>query len=450
MSDLLNRLKEEISHKISNLNYVTWIAPITEFKQSEGVFSFVVPNNFIADWIDDHYHDLIEEELFELTGEHLRVAYEVKEGNAEHAADGKPAGAHHSVDVAPPPVLRTPSAQLNPKYTFNRFVVGSSNQFAHAACKAAAEMPGGRYNPLFLYGGVGLGKTHLLQAVGNEIALQFPALNILYVSAERFMNELINAIRFEKTADFRKKYRENCDVLLMDDVQFIAGKDRTQDEFFHTFNALHDAQKQLVMTSDRFPKEMEGLEERIRSRLEWGLISDIQPPDFETRVAILRKKADSDNLVCPDDVAMFLASTVKANVRELEGSLIRVNAFASLSSAPVSIDLAKEVLRNLMVAESRSNGLSVEGIQKAVANFYKVTVADLKSPRRVKTLAHPRQIAMYLCKKLSGCSFPEIGDKFGGKDHTTVMHACKKIEGLLKNDARLQNDLHSLEKIIQH
>ncbi|MBI4126330.1 MAG: chromosomal replication initiator protein DnaA [Deltaproteobacteria bacterium] len=436
MNALLSQLKESLGNKISRLNYTTWFGPIETAKVEAGVFTLVVPNRFVADWIDDYYADLIEQELATISADPLKLAYEVRD-------EGVAAGV---AGVAAPVIVqrsRTLSL-LNPKYTFDRFVVGSSNQFAHAASRAAADLPGGHYNPLFLYGGVGLGKTHLLHAIGLQIQAQRPQLTVVYVSGERFMNELINAIRYEKTPDFRKKYRDACDVLLIDDIQFIAGKERTQEEFFHTFNTLHEAQKQLVMTSDKPPKDIHGLEERLRSRFEWGLIADIQPPDFETRVAILRKKADADRLSCPDEVAMFLASAMKSNVRELEGSLIRINAFASLTKAAITVDFAREILANLVTEEERR--LSIESIQKTVASFYNVNMSDLKSPRRMKTFAHPRQIAMYLCKKHAGSSFPEIGNKFGGKDHTTVMHACKKIARLLQTDAQLQSDISILER----
>ncbi|PIR25728.1 MAG: chromosomal replication initiator protein DnaA [Deltaproteobacteria bacterium CG_4_10_14_0_2_um_filter_43_8] len=444
MKELLEQLKEKIAEKISALNFTTWFSPISDARIENDVFIVVVPNKFVADWINDYYRDLFVQELHQLSGKQYRLSFEVKEPQEKEGATkargaGEPSAAKLDIARLLP--------QLNPKYTFDRYVVGSSNQFAHAACKAAGELPGGHYNPLFIYGGVGLGKTHLLQAIGNEVARMNPHFTIIYVSSEKFMNELINAIRYDKTGEFRRKYRESCDVLLIDDIQFIAGKERTQDEFFHTFNSLYEAQKQIVMTSDKFPKDIQGLEERLRSRFEWGLIADIQPPDFETRVAILRKKADAEKLHCPDDVAMYLASVVSSNVRELEGSLIRINAFASLTRSPVTVDLAKEVLKN--VVNKPQNHCSIESIQKKVASFYQVSVPDLKSPRRHKSLAYPRQIAMYLCKKHAGCSFPEIGSKFGGKDHTTVMHACKKIERLLKDDQKLQSELGALERSLQ-
>ncbi len=434
---LIDQLKEKIQNKISDLNYNTWFRPITKGAVSNGVLTLTVPNKFVADWINDYYGDVVRQELFEMTGDTLQLTFEI---TSEETPVFAP-------QIAAPQKSRTIS-NLNPKYSFDRFVVGSSNQFANAACRAVADLPGGHYNPLFIYGGVGLGKTHLLHAIGLHILKQRPDFSALYVSSETFTNEVINGIRYDRMPELRKKYREKLDVLLIDDIQFIAGKERTQDEFFHTFNTLHESQRQIVITSDKLPKEIPGIEERLRSRFEWGLIADIQPPDLETRVAILKKKADAEGLQCPDDVAMFLASSIKSNVRELEGSLIRLSAFASLTKAPITLDLTKEVLRNII--QEREPIYSVEAIQKIVAEFYKVSVPDLKSPRRTRTLAHPRQVAMYLCKKISHCSFPEIGAKFGGKDHTTVMHACRKIESLLETNLRLQEEISILEKTIRH
>lgn len=434
---LLDQLKEKIQSKISGLNYNTWFRPISKGVVSNDVFTLTVPNKFVADWINDYYGDLVGQELFDLTAVSLQLAFEF---------------ASEQEAVAPmlleaPQKMRTLST-LNSKYSFDRFVVGSSNQFAHAACRAVADLPGGHYNPLFIYGGVGLGKTHLLHAIGRHILNQRSDVSVLYVSSETFTNEVINGIRYDRMPELRRKYRERLDVLLIDDIQFIAGKERTQNEFFHTFDTLHASQRQLVITSDKLPKEIPGIEERLRSRFEWGLIADIQPPDLETRVAILKKKADAEGLSCPDDVAMFLASSIKSNVRELEGSLIRLSAFASLTKAQITLDLTKEVLRNII--QEREPIYSVESIQRAVADYYKISVPDLKSPRRTKSFAHPRQIAMYLCRKITRSSFPEIGAKFGGKDHTTVMHACRKIESLLTTNLRLQEEISILEKAIRH
>lgn len=434
---LIDRLKEKIQNKISDLNYNTWFRPITKGSVSNGVLTLTVPNKFVADWISDYYGDVVRQELYEMTGESLQFAFEI----SSDQIDSSP------MQVDAPQRSRTVS-NLNLKYSFDRFVVGSSNQFANAACRAVADLPGGHYNPLFIYGGVGLGKTHLLHAIGLQILKQRPDISVLYVSSEAFTNEVINGIRYDRMPELRRKYRERLDVLLIDDIQFIAGKERTQDEFFHTFDTLHESRRQIVITSDKLPKEIPGIEERLRSRFEWGLIADIQPPDLETRVAILKKKADAEGLACPDDVAMFLASSIKSNVRELEGSLIRLGAFASLTKAPITLDLTKEVLRNII--QEREPIYSVESIQKIVAEFYKVSISDLKSPRRTRMLAHPRQVAMYLCKKIAQSSFPEIGAKFGGKDHTTVMHACRKIESLLETNLKLQEEVSILEKNIRH
>jgi len=442
---MLDQLKDRIKNKISDLNYNTWFKPICGARLEESSFIISVPNKFVADWISDYYSDLIVQELFSITERNLRIRFEVKAEN-EAQDEGQPQ-TDPEIEQRPQPLVRNVE-NLNRKYTFDRFVVGASNQFAHAACKAAADLPGGHYNPLFIYGGVGLGKTHLLHAIGLQIAGSQPTLNIIYVSAEKFMNELINALRYERMPDFRRKYRDRCDVLLIDDIQFLGGKERTQEEFFHTFNALHESQRQIVLTSDKLPRDIQGIEERLRSRFEWGLIADIQPPDLETRIAILKKKAESSNLKCPDDVAMFLASSIKSNVRELEGSLLRINAFASLTGVRVTVELAREVLGNIL--RDREQICSIESIQKTVAGFYDLNISDLKSPRRMKALAYPRQIAMYLCKKHVGSSFPEIGGKFGGKDHTTVIHAYRKIERLLLTDAKIQNDIAILEKSILH
>jgi len=436
---LIDRLKENIQNKISELNYNTWFRPILKANHSNGLLTLIVPNKFVADWICDYYGDLVRQELFDITGEQVDLAFEIAPIEESLIRFEEP-----QVQQAKTRTL----SHLNSKYTFERFVVGSSNQFANAACRAVADLPGGHYNPLFIYGGAGLGKTHLLHAIGLHIFKSRPQVSVLYVSSETFTNEVINGIRYDKMGELRRKYRERLDVLLIDDIQFIAGKERTQDEFFHTFNTLHESQRQIVITSDKLPKEIPGSEERLRSRFEWGLIADIQPPDLETRVAILKKKAEAEGIECPDDVAMFLASSIKSNVRELEGSLIRLGAFSSLTKAPITLDLTKEVLRNII--QEREPIYSVESIQRVVADYYKVSISDLKSPRRTKTLAYPRQIAMYLCKKLARSSFPEIGAKFGGKDHTTVMHACRKIESLIEINLNLQQEISILEKNIRH
>ena len=444
MNTLLEQLQGRIKNKISDLNYNTWFRPISGARLGNGSVVLTVPNKFVADWISDYYSDLIVQETFSLTESNCRLRFEVV--SEEESAQARVA-AVKGPNAQPSPRIRTVD-NLNNKYSFDKFVVGNSNQFAHAACKAVADLPSGHYNPLFLYSGVGLGKTHLLHAIGLRATNSQQNLNVIYVSAEKFMNELINSLRYDRMGEFRKKYRDRCDVLLIDDIQFLGGKERTQEEFFHTFNALHESQRQIVLTSDKPPKDMQGIDDRLCSRFEWGLIADIQVPDLETRIAILKKKAELSNLRCPDDVAMYLASSIKSNVRELEGSLLRINAFASLTGAIVTADLAKEILGNIL--RERDQTCSIESIQKTVACFFDLNVSDLKSPRRMRALSYPRQIAMYLCKKHVGSSFPEIGGKFGGKDHTTVIHAYRKIEKLLQTDSRIQNEIAILEKSILH
>ncbi len=442
MTDILEQLKSRIHSKISELNFTTWFKPIKNAVIKDNTFCLIVPNKFVSDWIIDYYADMIHHELYAMTQIEYRLTFEVDEQSEQEEKKT----IHSPIIQIPdtPTVINQSIEQLNSKFSFDRFVVGSSNQFAHAACKAVADLPGGHYNPLFIYGGVGLGKTHLLHAIGLQAGHNRPQSRLIYMSAERFMNELINSLRYEKMHEFRAKFRENCDILLIDDVQFIGGKERTQEEFFHTFNALHESQKQIVVTSDKLPREIPGLEERLRSRFEWGLIADIQAPDLETRIAILKKKADAANIHCGEDVFMFLASSIVTNVRELEGSLIRINAFASLTGTTINIDLARDVLGSII--DQAKKICTIESIQKTVAHYYNVTVADLKSPKRTKGLAHPRQIAMYLSKKIVKSSFPDIGNKFGGKDHTTVIYACRKIEKEMNDNITLKNDIAILEK----
>jgi chromosomal replication initiator protein len=332
-----------------------------------------------------------------------------------------------------------PTPPLNPRYRFESFVVSSCNQFAHAAAMAVAEQPTRAYNPLYIYGGVGLGKTHLMQAIGNRVVRR-DGQQMAYISAEHFMNELINAIRFEKTIEFKERFR-NVDLLLIDDIQFLAGKERTQEEFFHTFNALYDAEKQIVITSDVPPREIPTLEDRLRSRFEWGLIADLQPPDLETKVAILGKKADAEGATLPDDVALFIASSCKSNIRELEGALIRVVAYASMSGKEITLDLARQTLRDLIACESPA--ATTESIQKLVADYYNLRVSQLKSRTNSHRIAFPRQIAMYLCKQLTRCSLQEIGRRFGGKHHSTVIHGVQKIEKMRGADKEF-------DKLVEH
>jgi chromosomal replication initiator protein len=346
----------------------------------------------------------------------------------------------------PPPVLPIPPPDLDPRYAFESFVVGSSNQFAQAACLAVAEAPSVAYNPLFIYGGVGLGKTHLLQAIGHRLAHSHPHLRIQYLSTEKFTNELIAAIRYDKTPEFRQRYR-TIDLLLIDDIQFLSGKERTQEEFFHTFNDLYESHRQIVLSSDRSPKEIPEIEERLRSRFEWGLIADIQPPDFETRVAILKKKAEIDRLALPDDVAYFIANRVKSNIRELEGSLVRIRAFSNLTGRPLTLDLAQEVLSNIWGAEERL--ITIDDILRRVADVFHVKTHELRAKTRTKAVAFPRQVAMYVARQLTRDSYADIGRGFGGKDHTTVLHAVNKIEALLQQDPKFRRTLDHIINTIR-
>jgi chromosomal replication initiator protein len=359
--------------------------------------------------------------------------------------------------VPPPPLAPEPPAAelpledgqvggLAPRYSFDTFIVGPSNQFAHAACRAVAEAPSRSYNPLFIYGGVGLGKTHLMHAIGHYVLNHLRSLKLTYISSERFMNEMINALRFDRILDFRERYR-SVDVLLVDDIQFVAGKEGTQTEFFHTFNALYDSQKQIVISSDSPPHEIPQLEERLRSRFEWGLIADIQPPDLETKVAILKRKAEAEGVGLPDNVALFIAGKIKSNIRELEGSLIRLVAYASLTGREISLSLAQDVLRNILQHDERA--VTIEVIQKFVADYYQLKLTELKSRNNSKSVAMPRQIAMYLCKALTNASLPEIGRSFGGKHHSTVIHSVRKIEELRKRDGDFNTLLNTLSESLR-
>jgi chromosomal replication initiator protein len=403
-------------------------------------FLFTVPNRFAKDWVEQRLIGLVRGALRAAVGR----AVEVRIG----VADGPPPAAPHVARPAPPPpVPRGPEGlHLSPKYTFETFVVGAGNRFAHAAALAVAEAPARAYNPLFIYGGVGLGKTHLLQAIGHRV-LQAGLARVAYVSSEKFTNELINSIRDDKTLEFRQRYR-NVDVLLIDDIQFLAGKERTQEEFFHTFNTLHEASHQIIISSDRPPKEIPTLEDRLRSRFEWGLIADIQPPDLETRIAILRKKAETEGIAVPDEVAEFIAQRIPTNIRELEGALVRVVAYAALTRSPINVELAGDVLRDLL-PPARARVVTIAAIQQTVAEFFGIRVEEMRAKRRTKGVAFPRQVAMYVARELTDASLPRIGEEFGGRDHTTVMHACQRVREVLGRDAhlsaslkRLMEDLH--------
>src|SRR5256714_1387348 len=450
-ADLLSSILSAISKRVNHQSFNTWFKPISHATREDSTIYLKVPNEIFRDWITNNYFDVIEESLQELNLEDYTLDFLVEEqkpanGNGDTAtavmrAKPQPLKEISSYGIAKVIDLEPIELPLNPKYTFETFVVGSCNQFAHAASLAVVDMPSKTYNPLYVYGGVGLGKTHLMHAIGHAIKVRNGNLRLTYISSEKFMNELINAIRYDKTITFREKYR-NIDVLLMDDIQFLAGKERTQEEFFHTFNALYDAQKQIVISSDCPPREIPTLEERLHSRFEWGLIADIQPPDLETKVAILKRKADLDRINLPDNVALFIASKIKSNIRELEGSLVRLTAYASLKGLPVDLDLAHEVLRSIIAEES--SGVTVELIQKTIAAYYGLKVADLKSKNNSRKVAVPRQVAMYLCKTLTKSSFPEIGREFGGKHHTTVLHSVNKIAQLSEKDEDFHKAINNL------
>ena len=437
-TDILNRVET----KVNRHSFYTWFKPTVFVAQSEQNVTVQVPNGLFRDWLTKHYSGVISEALCELQQEGLQILFVPA---SEHSLKTIPAtnpSSKQSLKTIPstnplsPPVVEvkpTPARRggLNPRYTFDSFVVGLSNQFAHAASLAVAEAPSRSYNPLFLYGGVGLGKTHLMHAMGQYLLNQAPDLKLTYISSERFMNEMINAVRYDRILDFRQRYR-TIDVLLVDDIQFLAGKEGTQTEFFHTFNSLHDAQKQIVISSDCQPNEIPSLEERLRSRFQWGLIADIQPPDLETKVAILKKKAGAEAVPLPDDVALYIAGKIKSNVRELEGSLIRLIAYASLTGSAISLPLAQKVLRDILGSDDQN--VTIEMIQKFIANYYQLRIIDLKSRNNSKTVTLPRQIAMYLSKNLTNNSLPQIGKSFGGKHHSTVIHSIKKIKNQCKND----------------
>lgn len=436
-----------LEKKISPQNFSTWIRPIRFVDITGNLVHLVVPNRFIRDWINENYQELIEQTISQLINDKCQIKFEIsttKAINNNTISENKP-----EIEIIKNIENRNSEKEknnsglyLNDKYTFEDFVPGSSNQFAYAAAMAVANNPATTYNPLFIYGGVGLGKTHIINAIGNEIIKNNNNLKVCYYSSEKFMNELINCLRYAKMDEFRQKFR-SMDILLIDDVQFIAGKERTQEEFFHTFNALYESHKQIVVTSDKFPKDIPGLEERLRSRFEWGLIADIQPPDIETKQAILKMKADQNGIYLPEDVTLFLANSISSNVRELEGYLIRIGAYASLTSTPINLNMAKEILKNILIEKNKE--ISIEEIQKNVAAYFSVKVSDLKSAKRLKALVIPRQIAMYISRQLTSCSYPEIGDKFGGKDHSTIIHAIKKIEKQLEDDYQLKITVENLK-----
>lgn len=434
----LNTLKGELTE----VSFNTWIKSIEPISLEDSNLRLGVPNNFTKDILENRYKDLIINSVKSVSNRTYNINFLIISEEAIEKDTSK-----KQEEQKPKLVVNDEmSAILNPKYTFDSFVIGNSNRFAHAASLAVAESPAKAYNPLFIYGGVGLGKTHLMHAIGHYIQNVNSKSKVVYVSSEKFTNELINSIKDDKNVEFRNKYR-NVDVLLIDDIQFIAGKERTQEEFFHTFNALYEANKQIILSSDRPPKEIPTLEDRLRSRFEWGLIADIQAPDFETRIAILKKKADVENLNIPNDVMVYIATQIKSNIRELEGALIRIVAYSSLTNREINVDLAAEALKDI-ISSRNTRQITIELIQDIVSSYYSLKIEDFKSSRRTRNVAFPRQIAMYLCRKLTDTSLPKIGEEFGGRDHTTVIHAYEKISQSLKKDENLQNTVTELTKKI--
>ena len=429
-----NQVLSRIETKVNRHSFYTWFRPTTFVEDNGEKVTIRVPNELFRDWLTKHYAGVIDEAAAEVQRSGIKIAF-VIDGQTGKAIEKQEL--KQPVDASPAGI---PSRGLNPRYIFEAFVVGSSNQFAHAASLAVAEAPSRSYNPLYLYGGVGLGKTHLMHAIGQYLLAQAPTLKLIYISSERFMNEMINAVRYDRILDFRERYR-TMDVLLVDDVQFLAGKEGTQTEFFHTFNSLYDAQKQIIISSDCPPHEIPALEERLRSRFEWGLIADIQPPDLETKVAILKKKAEAEAVPLADDVALYIAGRIKSNIRELEGSLIRLIAYASLTGSKISLTLAQDVLKNILDRDDQP--VTIDQIQKFIANYYQLRVADLKSRNNSKSVTLPRQIAMFLCKTLTNASLPQIGKTFGGKHHSTVIHSIRKVETRCKNDREFNKLVNS-------
>ena len=430
-NEVLNLMKVELTE----VSFNTWLKTIEPVSISSGKVILAAPNEFTKGILVGRYLNLIKNAIKHVTEEDFDIQFIIP---------GEEYSLNLGQSIVQESVENNQRAQLNPKYTFGTFVIGNSNRFAHAASLAVAEAPAQAYNPLFIYGGVGLGKTHLMHAIGHFILNQNPSAKVVYVSSEKFTNELINSIREYRNEEFRNKYR-NVDVLLIDDIQFIAGKEGTQEEFFHTFNALHEANKQIIISSDRPPKEIPTLEDRLRSRFEWGLIADIQPPDLETRIAILRKKAKVENIKVNDDVMLYIASKIESNIRELEGALIRVVAYSSLTNSEVTVELAEEALKDILSA-NKVVEITVDSIKEIVSKYFKIKIEDFNSKKRTRAIAYPRQIAMYLTRELTDLSLPKIGDEFGGRDHTTVIHAYDKVSGDLKDNPELKRKIDDIIK----
>lgn len=448
MTDIWSEALQGLQPRLGAQTYDLWLRPIALRQVSGTRLHLTAPNRFMKEWFENHYLGVVLDELRARTDQLFDVEIEVMPGEA--SASALPAAPTLPAPPAPLPTpalapIAAPPPQLSGRYRFHNFIKGAGNELAASAAWAAAHEPGTRFNPLFIYGGVGLGKTHLLHAIGHHIHAARPEQRIVYQSAERFMNEFIAAVRFNQFDEFRARYREQCDVLLIDDIQFIAGRDRTMDEFFHVFNVLYEAEKQIVVTSDRMPSEMQGMEDRLISRLNWGLVADIKPPDLETRVAILRQKAAHDHINIADEVTLHLANVVRSNVRELEGSLVRVSTFAALKNVPITCEFVSEMLGG-PPPNAQPPPVSIESVQKVVATHFSVRIADLKGPRRHQGISRPRMIAMYLSRQLTGASFPEIGLRFGGKDHSTVINACKRIDSIQTDDRELRATVDTLRR----
>lgn len=446
MNAIWDQALATIRAQVTAENFNTYFRPLQLAESPDGRMILEVDDAFFADWIRDHYFDLLQSAVKAAADRDLQIEIVTADPTrvAPKATAKKEVVAPKAAVAEVEEISTMPVFPLNPHYTFDNFIVGSANQMGHAASIAVARNPSTAFNPLFLYGGTGLGKTHLLHAIAHEILKDNPRARIAYISAEEFTNQVIKSIQRREMDALRERYRRECDVLLMDDVHILAGKEATQEEFFHTFNALHAAQKQIVLTSDRTPQEIPRLEERLRSRFQWGLITDIQPPRFETRVAILQGKAERDGIGLPDDVAFYLARLIRANVRELEGALIRISAFASFNKKHLTVDFASEVLRGLF--EQQSRNVTIDSIIKTVADHFGVTITELCGKRRHQAIAHARSIGMYLCRKHAQASYPQIGRGFGGKDHSTVIAACRKVDNALESNVETRTDIESLER----
>ena len=445
-----SQVQEELRFQLAKRTYDMWLKNTSVVSADGGTFRIGVPSKLAKDWLEDRFSGLIQETLQAVTGSEVdidfviapsghRPAHTLFDGDDDHGDKGHENGVEAVAETA-----TVAPSELNARFRFSSFVVGHNSQFAHAAAKAVAEAPGDSYNPLFLYGGVGLGKTHLMHAIGHEVHDRFPRKRVVYLTSEQFTNEVISSIATARMGEFRHKYR-TVDVLLIDDVQFLAGKDRTKEEFFHTFNALHEINKQIVISSDRPPKEIPTLEDRLRSRFEWGLIADIQPPDFETRLAILHSKLGANGSLIPEEVLNFIAHKVQRNIRELEGALTRVQAFAAVHQRQVDEDEAARLLSHIIPAGTRKP-INVERIQALVADYYNVTLEDMKGKRRDKHIVFPRQVAMFLVREETPSSLPAIGKAFGGRDHTTALHSIEKIANELKEDERLRYEVQAIRE----